>query len=97
MAVYELFLVLPGKFDESAANKFLKEFESFLAKYDSKINNTQLRGQKPLAYEIKGSKTSFQAVLEVEAPEDKVAIIKEKSKLIDDILRMEFYRAKEAV
>ena len=97
MATYELFLVLSSKFDDNAANKFLKEFDSFLAKYDAKVTNTQLRGQKPLAYEIAGQKNAFQAVLEVEAPADKVAIIKEKSKLVENLLRLEFYRAKEVV
>lgn len=55
-----------------------------------KVTDTDLMGRKKLAYDIKGFRDAYMAVLKVELDEKSVSEFNRQLKLNDNILRMMF-------
>ena len=97
MKTYELLLILPGTFDDSSATRFIKDLENTLVKFNAKINDLQLKGKLQLAYSIKDKKSAFQVIAKITAKPEDIAGIKERMKLVEDLLRFEIFNLPEVV
>jgi small subunit ribosomal protein S6 len=98
MKNYELLLLLPSSYEETSANKLVKELEtSILNRYEANVEDIKIIGKKKIAYEIKDTANTFQVQVNISAPTDSIVKIKEKLNLQDDILRYEIYNAKQVV
>lgn len=91
MKTYELFLMLAPSFDESSANRFLKDLESTLSKFDVKFDDINFKGKQNIGYEIGAKKSAFQIIIKLTAKPEDISAIKERMKLVEDLLRFEIY------
>ena len=97
MKTYELLLILAPNFDDSSATRFLKDLESTLSKFNVKFDDVNLKGKQILAYPIKDKKSSFQIILKLSAEPSDVSAIKDRMKLVEDLLRFEIYNVQEVL
>ena len=97
MKTYELLLILPGTYDDTSASRFVKDLENTLSKFSVKINEVQLNGKLQLAYSIKDKKSAFQIVARITAEPKDISAIKERMKLVEELLRFEIYNVPEMV
>ena len=91
MKTYELFLMLAPNFDDSSANRFLKDLESTLSKFDVKFEDINLKGKQNLGYPVADKKSAFQVILKLTAKPEDIAAIKDRMKLVEDLIRFEIY------
>jgi len=97
MKTYELLLILPGTYDDTSASRFVKDLENTLSKFNAKINEVQLNGKLQLAYSIKDKKSAFQVIARITAEPKDISAIKERIKLVEELLRFEIYNVPEMV
>ncbi len=97
MKTYELLLILPGTYDDTSASRFVKDLENTLSKFNAKINEVQLNGKLQLAYSIKDKKSAFQVIARITAEPKDISAIKERMKLVEELLRFEIYNVPEMV
>ena len=96
MKTYELFLMLAPTFDDSSANRFLKDLESTLSKFEVKFDDINLKGKQQLAYPIDDKKTAYQIILKLTAKPEQISAIKDRMKLVEDLIRYEIYNLQVA-
>ena len=81
---YEIMFIVRPNLDEEQVKEVSKKFESILTDNGAKITDSKDLGQKELAYEIKGHKTGYYFLVNLEAEDvksinefDRLALISE--------------------
>jgi len=97
MKTYELLLILPGTYDDTSANRFVKDLENTLSRFNVKFSDIQFKGKHQLAYAIKDKKSAFQVVLKMTAEPKDISPIKERMRLVEELLRFEVFTLAEVL
>lgn len=84
---YELMLVLQPELLESALNKKLKEFESFLAENGGKVDLKDVWGKRDLAYRISGHDAGIYVAYNLVLPTTFLKELDEHMRIDKDIIR----------
>lgn len=81
---YEIMFIVRPNLDEEQVKEVSKKFENILTDNGAKITNSKDLGQKELAYEIKGHKTGYYFLVNLETEDvksinefDRLALISE--------------------
>lgn len=81
---YEIMFIVRPNLEENAVKDVAKNFEKVLADNGAKVVSSKDLGQKELAYEVKGFKTGYYFLINVEANDaksinefDRLALISE--------------------
>ena len=88
MRNYEIMFIVRPTLGEDEVKKVVKDFSDIITKNGGKVTKEENMGQRELAYEIKGFKSGYYFVFEVEAKDNKA--IKEFDRLAlinNDIVR----------
>jgi small subunit ribosomal protein S6 len=64
---YEIMFIVRPNLEEASVKEVAKNFEKVLADNEAKVLSSKELGQKELAYEIKGFKTGFYFLINIEA------------------------------
>ena len=64
---YEIMFIVRPNLEEASVKDVAKNFEKVLADNEAKVLSSKELGQKELAYEIKGFKTGFYFLINIEA------------------------------
>ena len=85
---YEIMFIVRPDLDEAKVKEVSKSFEKVLTDKKAKVLDSKDLGQKELAYEIKGHKTGFYFLVEIEAKDDKAINEFDRLALIsEDVIR----------
>ncbi len=84
---YELMLVLQPELLESALNKKLKEFESFLTENGGKVDLKDVWGKRDLAYRIKSYDSAIYVAYNLVLPTTFLKELDEHMRIDKDIIR----------
>lgn len=85
---YEIMFIVRPDLEESASKAVTKNFEKVLSDNGAKIVSSKDLGQKELAYEVKGYKTGFYYLINIEANDAKAINEFDRLALIsEDIIR----------
>lgn len=85
---YEIMFVVKPNLEESAVKKVSKDFEKVLTDNGAKVVSSKDLGQKELAYEVKGYKTGYYFLFNIEANDAKAINEFDRLALIsEDIIR----------
>ena len=81
---YEIMCIVKPNLEEAATKEVAKKFEKVLTDNGAKVTSSKDLGQKELAYEVKGYKTGFYFLVNIEANDakalnefDRLALISE--------------------
>ena len=82
---YEIMFIVRPNLEENAVKEVAAKFESILTDKGAKVVSSKELGQKELAYEIKGHKTGYYFLVNIEADNadainefDRLALISEE-------------------
>ena len=85
---YEIMFIVRPNLEEASVKEVAKSFEKVLADNGAKVESSKDLGQKELAYEIKGHKTGFYFLINLEANDVKAINEFERLALIsEDVIR----------
>ena len=91
MKTYELLLMIKPNIDSEEVQTVVSKISDAVdGLLKGKVTDTDLMGRKKLAYDIKGFRDAYMAVLKVELDEKSVTEFNRQLKLNDNILRMMF-------
>lgn len=90
MKTYELLLMIKPNIDSEEVQTVVSKISEAVDGLKGKVADTDLMGRKKLAYDIKGFRDAYMAVLKVELDEKSVTEFNRQLKLNDNILRMMF-------
>jgi len=81
---YEIMFIVRPNLEEASVKEVAKNFEKILADNGAKVVSSKDLGQKELAYEVKGHKTGYYFLINIEAEDvkainefDRLALISE--------------------
>ncbi len=85
---YEIMFIVKPNLEESAVKAVAKNFEKVLTDNGAKVVSSKDLGQKELAYEIKGYKTGYYFLINIESNDAKAINEFDRLALIsEDIIR----------
>jgi small subunit ribosomal protein S6 len=85
---YEIMFIVKPNLEESAVKAVAKNFEKVLTDNGAKVVSSKDLGQKELAYEIKGYKTGYYFLINIESSDAKAINEFDRLALIsEDIIR----------
>lgn len=85
---YEIMFVVKPNLEESAVKNVSKNFEKVLTDNGAKVVSSKDLGQKELAYEVKGYKTGYYFLINIESNDAKAINEFDRLALIsEDIIR----------
>ena len=85
---YEIMFIVRPNLEENAVKEVAKNFEKILADNGSKVTSSKDLGQKELAYEIKGFKTGYYFLINIESNDAKAINEFDRLALIsEDVIR----------
>lgn len=85
---YEIMFIVRPNLEEASVKEVVKSFEKVLADNGAKVTASKDLGQKELAYEIKGHKTGFYFLVNLEANDAKAINEFDRLALIsEDVIR----------
>ena len=85
---YEIMFIVRPNLEENAAKDVAKAFEKTLTDNGAKVTSSKDLGQKELAYEVKGYKTGFYFLVNIEANDAKALNEFDRLALIsEDVIR----------
>lgn len=90
MKKYELLATIKPNLDNDEADKVIAKIEESVSSLGGSVINTDKMGRKKLAYDVKGFRDGFMAVLKINLDADKVAEFKRQLKLNENIIRTMF-------
>ena len=90
MKKYELLATIKPNLDNDEADKVIAKIEESVSSLGGSVINTDKMGRKKLAYDVKGFRDGFMAVLKINLDADKVAKFKRQLKLNENIIRTMF-------
>ena len=68
---YEIMFIVRPNLEENSVKEVAKNFEKILTDNGAKVTDSKDLGQKELAYEIKGHKTGYYFLINLEVNDDK--------------------------
>lgn len=85
---YEIMFIVKPNLEESAVKAVAKNFEKVLTDNGTKVVSSKDLGQKELAYEIKGYKTGYYFLINIESSDAKAINEFDRLALInEDVIR----------
>ena len=90
MKKYELLATIKPNLDNDEADKVIAKIEESVSSLGGSVADTDKMGRKKLAYDVKGFRDGFIAVLKINLEPDKVAEFKRQLKLNENIIRTMF-------
>lgn len=85
---YEIMFIVRPNLEEAKVKEIAQNFEKVLKENGAKVTSSKDLGQKELAYEIKGNKTGFYYLINIEANDAKAINEFDRLALInEDIVR----------
>ncbi len=85
---YEIMFIVKPNLEENAIKDVAKSFEKVLADNGAKVTSSKDLGQKELAYEVKGFKTGYYFLINLEAQDAKAINEFDRLALIsEDVIR----------
>lgn len=85
---YEIMFIVRPNLEENAVKDVAKNFEKVLADNGAKVISSKDLGQKELAYEVKGFKTGYYFLINIEANDAKAINEFDRLALIsEDVIR----------
>ncbi len=90
MKKYELLATIKPNLDNDEADKVIAKIEESISSLGGNVVDTDKMGRKKLAYDVKGFRDGFIAVLKINLEPDKVAEFKRQLKLNENIIRTMF-------
>ena len=85
---YEIMFIVRPNLEEASVKEVAKSFEKVLVDNGAKVESVKDLGQKELAYEIKGHKTGFYFLINLEANDAKAINEFDRLSLIsEDVIR----------
>ncbi len=90
MKKYELLATIKPNLDNDEADKVIAKIEETVSALGGSISDTDKMGRKKLAYDVKGFRDGFMAVLKINLEPEKVSEFKRQLKLNENIIRTMF-------
>ena len=90
MKKYELLATIKPNLDNDEADKVIAKIEESISSLGGNVVDTDKMGRKKLAYDVKGFRDGFTAVLKINLEPDKVVEFKRQLKLNENIIRTMF-------
>lgn len=90
MKKYELLATIKPNLDNDEADKVIAKIEESVSSLGGNVVDTDKMGRKKLAYDVKGFRDGFIAVLKINLEPDKVVEFKRQLKLNENIIRTMF-------
>ena len=90
MKKYELLATIKPNLDNDEADKVIAKIEESVSSLGGSVINTDKMGRKKLAYDVKGFRDGFMAVLKINLDADKVVEFKRHLKLNENVIRTMF-------
>ena len=90
MKKYELLATIKPNLDNDEADKVIAKIEESVSSLGGSVIDTDKMGRKKLAYDVKGFRDGFIAVLKINLEADKVAEFKRQLKLNENVIRTMF-------
>ena len=90
MKKYELLATIKPNLDNDEADKVIARIEESVSSLGGSVIDTDKMGRKKLAYDVKGFRDGFIAVLKINLGADKVALSKSQLMLNEDVIRTMF-------
>ena len=90
MKKYELLATIKPNLDNDEADKVIAKIEESVSSLGGSVINTDKMGRKKLAYDVKGFRDGFMAVLKINLDADKVVEFKRQLKLNENVIRSMF-------
>lgn len=90
MKKYELLATIKPNLDNDEADKVIAKIEESVSSLGGNVVDTDKMGRKKLAYDVKGFRDGFIAVLKINLEPDKVAEFKRQLKLNENVIRTMF-------
>ena len=90
MKKYELLATIKPNLDNDEADKVIARIEESVSALGGSVIDTDKMGRKKLAYDVKGFRDGFIAVLKINLEADKVAEFKRQLKLNENVIRTMF-------
>ncbi len=94
MKKYELLATIKPNLDNDEADKVIAKIEESVSSLGGSVLDTDKMGRKKLAYDVKGFRDGFMAVLKINLEADKVAEFKRQLSLNENIIRTMFMEQK---
>lgn len=85
--MYELMIITKIELGEEKAKEISKKIQELISSLSGKVTNADFWGKRKLAYEIKHSTEGYYDVINFELTADKVAKLKEKLNLMQEVVR----------
>ena len=90
MKKYELLATIKPNLDNDEADKVIARIEESVSSLGGSVIDTDKMGRKKLAYDVKGFRDGFIAVLKINLDADKVVEFKRQLKLNENVIRTMF-------
>ena len=90
MKKYELLATIKPNLDNDEADKVIAKIEESVSSLGGSVINIDKMGRKKLAYDVKGFRDGFMAVLKINLDADKVVEFKRQLKLNENVIRTMF-------
>lgn len=87
MKNYEISFIVRPDLEKDAVEKLAKNYEKVLVDHKAKVLSSKELGQKELAYTIKGQKTGYYYLINVEANDAAIKEFDRLSTLDENVLR----------
>ena len=87
MKNYEISFIVRPDLDKEAVDKIAKEFEEVLVKNGANILSSKEIGQRELAYAIKGQKTGYYYLINIESENGAIDEFNRLATIDENILR----------
>lgn len=84
---YEILFIVRPDLEENTLKDTYKKFESILVENGANVLSSKELGQKELAYEIKGHKTGYYFLINVESEIEAINEFDRKATLSEEIIR----------
>ena len=94
MKKYELLATIKPNLDNDEADKVIAKIEESVSSLGGSVLDTDKMSRKKLAYDVKGFRDGFMAVLKINLEADKVAEFKRQLSLNENIIRTMFMEQK---
>lgn len=85
--MYELMIIIKIDLGEEKAKEVSKKIQELIASLGGKVTNADFWGKRKLAYEIKHDTEGYYDVLSFELTADKLAKLKDKLNLMQEVVR----------
>ena len=90
MKKYELLATIKPNLDNDEADKVIAKIEESVSSLGGSVVDADKMGRKKLAYDVKGFRDGFIAVLKINLEPDKVVEFKRQLKLNENVIRTMF-------